>query len=73
MKAVVQLGYGPAHEVLQLQEVPMPHCGDDEVLVRVRATSVHPDVWHVVIERPRLCRGRRRGLCESAGLGSAAR
>ena len=29
-----------------------PTAGDDEVLVRVRAASVHPDVWHVVTGRP---------------------
>jgi NADPH:quinone reductase-like Zn-dependent oxidoreductase len=30
--------------------------GDDEVLVRVRAASVHPDVWHVVTGRPYILR-----------------
>ena len=35
-------------EVLRLAEVERPSIADDEVLVRVRAASVHPDVWHVV-------------------------
>jgi len=30
--------------------------GDDDVLVRVRAASVHPDVWHVVTGRPYVVR-----------------
>ena len=52
MKAVVQTRYGQSDEVLELREVAIPQIGDDEVLVRVRAASVHPDVWHVVMGRP---------------------
>lgn len=48
MKAIVQTGYGPPRDVLELRDIPMPTVRDDEVLVRVRAASVHPDVWHVV-------------------------
>ena len=48
MKAVVQHQYGPTDQVLSLQEIDMPSPGDNEVLVRVRAASMHPDVWHVV-------------------------
>jgi NADPH:quinone reductase-like Zn-dependent oxidoreductase len=47
MKAIVQDRYGPP-EVLRLAEVDPPSPGPDEVLVRVRAASVHPDVWHVL-------------------------
>jgi NADPH:quinone reductase-like Zn-dependent oxidoreductase len=36
--------------------------GDDEVLVRVRAASVHPDVWHVVNGRPYVLRLMGSGL-----------
>jgi NADPH:quinone reductase-like Zn-dependent oxidoreductase len=51
MKAIVQKKYG-SPEYLELQEVEKPAASDDEVLVRVRAASVHPDVWHVVSGRP---------------------
>jgi NADPH:quinone reductase-like Zn-dependent oxidoreductase len=56
MKAIVQDKYGPPDDVLQLREIDKPVIGDDEVLVRVRAASVHPDVWHVVTGRPYVLR-----------------
>ena len=44
MKAVVQKGYGPPERVLRQAEIDPPPVGDDDVLVRVRATSVNtPD------------------------------
>jgi NADPH:quinone reductase-like Zn-dependent oxidoreductase len=55
MKAVVQRGYGSL-DVLELREVEKPTPGDGEVLVRVHAASVHPDVWHVVSGRPHVLR-----------------
>jgi len=55
MKAIVQEEYGSL-DALQLREVEKPAPGDDEVLVRVRAASVHPDVWHVVCGRPYVLR-----------------
>lgn len=62
MKAIVQEGYGPVDEVLHLRDVPRPAVGDHEVLVRVRAASVHPDVWHVVTGRPFVLRLMGPGL-----------
>jgi len=41
MKAVLLYSYGGA-EQLRYEETTMPHCGDDEVLVRVCATSINP-------------------------------
>jgi len=55
MKAIVQERYG-SPEDLEFREVEKPVAGDDDVLVRVRAASVHPDVWHVVTGRPYLLR-----------------
>jgi len=48
MRAIVQTGYGAPREVLELRDIAVPTIRDDEALVRVRAASVHPDVWHVV-------------------------
>lgn len=47
MKAIVQDRYGSA-DALRLAEIEKPQIAPDEVLVRVRATSVHADVWHVL-------------------------
>jgi NADPH:quinone reductase-like Zn-dependent oxidoreductase len=70
MQAIVQDRYGSA-DVLRLREVGRPAVGDDEVLVRVRAASVHPDVWHVVSGRPMVLRlmgsGLRRPKCPVPG------
>jgi D-arabinose 1-dehydrogenase-like Zn-dependent alcohol dehydrogenase len=44
MKAIVQTRYGDPQDVLELREIDTPEVEDDEVLVRVRATSVHADV-----------------------------
>lgn len=62
MQAIVQDGYGSATEVLRLQEVEVPDVADDEVLVRVRAASVHPDIWHVVAGWPYVLRLMGAGL-----------
>jgi len=61
MRAIVQDRYG-SPEGLVLREVERPPIGDDEVLVEVRAASVHPDVWHVVTGRPFVLRLMGSGL-----------
>jgi NADPH:quinone reductase-like Zn-dependent oxidoreductase len=61
MRAVVQDRYGSA-EVLEVREIDMPAVQDDEVLVRVRAASVHVDVWHAVSGRPYVLRLMGAGL-----------
>lgn len=62
MRAIVQAGYGEPADVLSLQEVPVPPVGPAEVLVRVHASSVHPDVWHVVTGHPHVLRVFGNGL-----------
>ena len=62
MKAIVQDRYGPPADVLSLQDFELPTVADDEVLVKVRAASVHPDVWHVVIGRPYILRVMGAGV-----------
>ena len=62
MKAVVHRQYGPADDVLSLREIDTPLIGDDDVLVRVRAASMHPDVWHVVEGLPYVLRLMGNGV-----------
>ena len=41
MKAIVYYNYG-SPDVLQYEEIDKPDCGDNEVLIKVRAASVNP-------------------------------
>ena len=61
MKAIVQDRYGST-DVLELREIDRPSAGDDEVLVRVRAASVHADVWHAMKGVPYVLRAMGSGL-----------
>jgi NADPH:quinone reductase-like Zn-dependent oxidoreductase len=57
MTAVVQQRYGADPlEVLQLDEVPTPTIGDDEVLVAVKAAAVDRGTWHLMTGLPYLLR-----------------
>jgi NADPH:quinone reductase-like Zn-dependent oxidoreductase len=51
MKSFVLNSYG-GPENLELTDVDQPVPGDDEVLVRVRATSVQPYDWHLMRGEP---------------------
>jgi len=62
MKAIVQEKYGSPVDVLKLKDIDKPMVKDDEVLVRVHAASVHPDVWHVVRGLPYVLRLMGAGL-----------
>lgn len=55
MKAILQDRYGD-EDVLRVGERPIPVPGEDEVLVRVIAASMHPDVWHVTSGLPYVLR-----------------
>jgi NADPH:quinone reductase-like Zn-dependent oxidoreductase len=51
MKAITQDRYGSA-EVLRLEDVERPAIGERQVLIRVRAAGVGPEVWHLMTGRP---------------------
>ena len=55
MKAMTRGRYGSA-EVLELDEIDRPTIGDDEVLLRVRAAGIGPNVWHSLTGLPYLAR-----------------
>ena len=52
MRAIVWRGYGPPQEVLAGGEAQVPAPGDDEVLVRVVAASIHAGDWLEVTGTP---------------------
>ncbi len=58
MKAIVQERYGAPERVLKLGEVDRPSVGEDDVLIRVRATSVNTPDWITVTGAPYILRLR---------------
>lgn len=62
MRAVVHRRYAAPHNALAIGGVSRPEPGPDEVLIRVRAASIHPDVWHAVTGRPFMLRLMGNGL-----------
>lgn len=55
MKAITQDSYGSS-DVLRQEELAVPVPGDDEVLVKVHAASIHPGDWHLMAGLPYLVR-----------------
>jgi NADPH:quinone reductase-like Zn-dependent oxidoreductase len=49
MKALVRDRYLSREEIVQVQDIEMPHVKDDEVLVRVRAASAKPWGWNLPV------------------------
>jgi NADPH:quinone reductase-like Zn-dependent oxidoreductase len=60
LKAIVQYRYGPAE--LTVQHVDRPVVASDDVLVRVFASALHPDVWHGVAGMPLIYRWMGSGV-----------
>ena len=63
MRAIVQDGYGAPERVLRCEEMQVPSLGADDVLIRMRATSVNTPDWATVTGVPyvlRLGSGLRR-------------
>ena len=56
MRAVIQDSYGAPERVLRLDEIPVPPVGADDVLIRVRATSVNTPDWATVAGAPYIMR-----------------
>jgi NADPH:quinone reductase-like Zn-dependent oxidoreductase len=61
MKAVVYTNYG-SPDVLEIRDVKKPVPNDDQVLVKVRATSLNPLDWHYMEGTPRIMRAMGTGL-----------
>jgi NADPH:quinone reductase-like Zn-dependent oxidoreductase len=56
MKAILQEGYGPPERVLRLADVEPPPIGDDDILIRMRASSVNTPDWITVTGIPYVLR-----------------
>src|SRR5438067_1660661 len=54
MKAIVYCDYGVSNVKLEEVEKPVPN--DDQILIRVRATSVNPYDWHFIEGTPKIMR-----------------
>src|SRR5437867_11572046 len=54
MKAIVYCDYGLGNLKLENVEKPVPN--DDQILVRVRSTSVNPYDWHFIEGTPKIMR-----------------
>jgi NADPH:quinone reductase-like Zn-dependent oxidoreductase len=65
-RAIVHLEYGSADQ-LELRDVARPVPAEGEVLVRVHAASMHPDIWHLVTGRPYFLRLMGAGLRSPGG------
>lgn len=61
MTAVLQAGYGDIDQY-RLGEAPVPTPGPGQVLVRVRATTLHADIWHTLHGVPAVLRLMGGGL-----------
>ncbi len=55
MKAIVYDNYGPP-DVLKFEDLEKPVPADDQVLIRVLASSVNPYDWHLIRGKPFLIR-----------------
>lgn len=56
MRAAIQTGYGPAHEVIEVRDVPIPELEADRVLVEVGASSLNALDYHYMTGTPRIAR-----------------
>src|ERR671911_1913797 len=74
MRAIVQNRYGEPERVLHSEDVDRPSVGDDDVLIRLRATIVNTPDWITVTGIPyilRLRSGLRRPRTPVRGTDAA--
>ena len=74
-QALVYHQHGEPSEVLRLEETPVPEVGEGEVLLRMRATAIHPSDFGMIAgsyanlrELPAI--GGREGVGEVAEVGA---
>jgi len=68
MKGFIQTGFGAPEDVLKLGEVEAPAPGDEEVLVRVHAASIHIGDVYGVRGFPRVMRPMFKSLRAKSGV-----
>lgn len=68
MKGIVQQGFGAPNDALTLTEVDTPSVADDEVLVRVRAASIHIGAVYGVRGHPKVMRPVFKSLLPDSGV-----
>lgn len=68
LKGIVQSGFGEPSEVLTVTEVDTPVVADDEVLVRVRAASIHIGAAYGVRGYPKVMRPMFKSLLPESGV-----
>ncbi len=70
MKGTIQTGFGDPRQVLRIAEISEPPVADDEVLVRVRAASIHIGAVYGVRGLPRVMRPIfKRFIADSGVIG----
>ncbi len=52
MKAFIQTAYGPPERVLEMREIDPPPMGENDVMIRVRAASLHAGDYFLAVGSP---------------------
>ena len=68
MKGIIQTGFGDPGEVLRIGEVAAPLVDDDDVLVRVRAASIHIGAVYGVRGLPKVMRPMFKRFIAKSGV-----
>lgn len=68
MKGLIQIGFGAPADVLEFQDVEKPKVEDDEVLVHVRAASIHFGDFYAIRGLPKAMRVLFRSMRARNGV-----